>query len=200
MKLRSHGKLTALPLGSIHAKGWLAEQMERSKNGMGGHLDELEPDMIANPYINCKTDEEWGSVKAGWGAEISGNFWYGLIGLAFTLNDPMLQKKAETWVNGVLANQRADGYMGTYTDADDHMDDYNAWGTHCGMKAMLAYYEATGREDVLEAVHRCMLWFYENNVGVGHTKFKRGEIREAIDKAHGKLDCRESLKREAVTF
>ena len=45
-----------------------------------------------------------------------------------------------------------------------------------------------------------ILWFYENNVGVGHTKFKRGEIREAIDKAHGKLDCRESLKREAVTF
>ena len=45
-----------------------------------------------------------------------------------------------------------------------------------------------------------MLWFYENNVGVGRTKFKREEIQEAIDKAYGKLDCRESLKREAVTF
>ena len=45
-----------------------------------------------------------------------------------------------------------------------------------------------------------MLWFYENNVGVGRTKFKHGEIQEAIDKAYGKLDCRESLKREAVTF
>lgn len=171
MKVQSHGKLTALPLGSIHAKGWLAEQMERSKNGMGGHLDELEPDMIANPYINCQTDDAWGSVKAGWGAEISGNFWYGLIGLAFTLNDPLLQKKAETWVNGVLANQREDGYMGTYTDADDRMDDYNAWGTHCGMKAMLAYYEATGRADVLEAVRRCMLWFCENWSGDKKTRY-----------------------------
>ncbi|MBR0144943.1 MAG: glycoside hydrolase family 127 protein [Clostridia bacterium] len=157
--MKTHGKLSALPLGSVHARGWIREQLERSKNGMGGHLDELEPDMIANPYINCGTDEKWGAVKAGWGAEISGNFWYGFMMLAFGLDDGELKAKAARWVEGVMKNQRADGYMGTYTDSDNVMDDYNAWGTNCGMKAMLAYYEATGRKDVLEAVHRCMLWF-----------------------------------------
>ena len=171
MTMKTHGRLRALPLGSVHAQGWIKDQLERSKNGMGGHLDELEPDMIANPYINCGTDEAWGDVKAGWGAEISGNFWYGFVMLAFGLDDPELKAKAERWVNGVLKNQRPDGYMGTYTENDDVQDDYNAWGTNCGMKAMLAYYEATGREDVLEAVHRCMLWFCENWAGNKKTRY-----------------------------
>mgnify|MGYP004677361229 CR=1 FL=1 len=171
MTMKTHGKLRTLPLGSVHAEGWVRDQLIRSKNGMGGHLDELEPDMIANPYINCSTDEKWGDVKAGWGAEISGNFWYGLIMLAFALDDPELKAKAENWVNGVLKNQRPNGYMGTYTDSDNVMDDYNAWGTDCGMKAMLAYYEATGREDVLEAVHRCMLWFCNTWTGNNKTRY-----------------------------
>lgn len=171
MKMKSHGKLAALPLGSIKAEGWIREQLLRNKEGMGGHLDELEPDMIANPYINCGTDEEWGAVKAGWGAEISGNFWYGFMMLAFGLDDEELKAKAERWVNGVLKNQRPNGYMGTYTENDDVMDDYNAWGTNCGMKAMLAYYEATGREDVLEAVHRCMLWFCDTWSGNKKTRY-----------------------------
>jgi len=30
----------------------LQQQLQRSKEGTGGHLDELEPDMIATPFIN----------------------------------------------------------------------------------------------------------------------------------------------------
>ncbi|MBR5446403.1 MAG: glycoside hydrolase family 127 protein [Clostridia bacterium] len=171
MKIRSCGKLTPLPLGSIRPDGWLREQLERSRDGMGGHIDELEPQMIALPYVNKVTNDGWGGCKAGWGAEISGNFWYGLMLLAFGLDDAFLKNKARTWVEGVLKNQDPDGYMGTYTDADDKMDDYNAWGTNSGMKAMLAYYDATGREDVLEAVHRCMLWFCENWAGDKKTRY-----------------------------
>jgi len=169
--VKTYNKLKTLPLGKITTRGWVHEQLLRNKDGMGGHLDELEPNMIATPYINCTTDEKWGSVSAGWGAEISGNYWYGLIQLAFTLNDDKLKRKAEKWVNGVLANQRENGYMGTYTENDNMFDDYNAWGTHCGMKAMLAYYEATDRKDILEAVHRCLLWFCENWSGDRKTRY-----------------------------
>jgi hypothetical protein len=178
--VKTYNKLQTLPLGSIKAKGWVREQLLRNKDGMGGHLDELEPNMIATPYINCVTDEKWGAVKAGWGAEISGNYWYGLIQLAFTLDDDFLKKKAEKWVNGVMANQRENGYMGTYTENDDMFDDYNAWGTHCGMKAMLAYYEATGREDVLEAVHRCLLWFCDNWKGDRKTRYAGCTLIESM--------------------
>ncbi|MEA4889039.1 MAG: glycoside hydrolase family 127 protein [Clostridiaceae bacterium] len=170
-QIKTNNRLRTLPLGHVKAQGWIREQLLRSKSGMGGHLDELEPNMIAYPYINGATDEKWGAVKAGWGAEISGNYWYGLIQLAFALDDAELKTKAENWVDGTLVNQREDGYLGTYTDADNLFDDYNAWGTHCGMNALLAYYEATGREDVLTAVHRCMLWFCHNWAGDRKTRY-----------------------------
>lgn len=179
--VKTYGKLSALPPGGVTAKGWIRDQLLRSKAGMGGHLDELEPNMIANPYVNCKTDEEWGAqIKAGWGAEISGNYWYGLIELAWALDDAELKAKAEKWVNAVLANQRPDGYLGTYTEKDNLFDDYNAWGTNCGMRALLAYYEATGREDVLEAVHRCMLWFCDNWTGDRKTRYGGSAIIDSM--------------------
>ena len=123
-----YGKLSALPLGSITAEGFLREQLERSKNGMGGHLDEIEPGMIADPYINKSYVKRWGNGdQSGWGAEISGNYWTGLILLAFTLDDSELKAKAETWVNGVLEHRRSDGYLGTYYEPDAKIhEDFNA--------------------------------------------------------------------------
>ncbi len=180
MKIKSYGKLSPLPLGSVRPEGWLREQLLRSRDGMGGHLDELEPQMIAYPYVNKITNEGWGGSKAGWGAEISGNYWYGLMLLAFGLDDEFLKNKAHTWVDGVLKNQDPDGYMGAYGDTDDKMDDYNAWGTNCGMKAMLAYYDATGREDVLEAVHRCMLWFCDHWSGDNKTRYAGMTLVESM--------------------
>lgn len=165
-------ELRPLPLGNITARGWIRDQLSRSKAGMGGHLDELEPEMIRYPYLDRRTDEAWGpEKKAGWGAEISGNYWYGLILLAFTLDDPELQEKARGWVDGALANQRPDGYLGTYTESDDLWDDYNAWGTACGLAALLAYYDATRRPDVLDAVYRCLIWFCDNWAGDRKTRY-----------------------------
>ena len=165
-------KLRMLPPGSITARGWIKEQLLRSKEGMGGHLDELEPDMIATPYITNKTHDEWGAaIQAGWGAEISGNYWYGLTLLAFALDDEQLKEKARRWVEGALDNQRENGYLGTYTENDNMMDDYNAWGTGCGLNALQAYYEATRKSEILTAIHRCLLWFCENWSGGRKTKY-----------------------------
>ena len=178
-------KLHRLPLGQIRASGWTAEQLRRNIEGMGGHLDELEPGMIATPYTTRETYEGWGKERcAGWGAEISGNYWWGLIELAFTSGDPAMIAKADTWVNTVLANQRDDGYLGTYRDGDDFFDDYNAWGTSCGMNAMLAYYDATGRKDVLKAVHRCMLWFCKNWAGDRKTRYAGMTIVECMARVY----------------
>lgn len=170
--MKNYAKYKRVPLGTIHPMGWLKEQFVRNINGMGGHLDELEPHMIGTPYTTRETYEGWGKErKAGWGAEISGNYWTGLIQLAFTSGDPNMIAKADAWVEAVLKNQRPDGYLGTYTEEDDWFDDYNAWGTAFGMKALLAYYDATGREDVFQAVYRCMLWFCENWAGDRKTRY-----------------------------
>ena len=167
-----YAKLKLLPPGAVRAKGWIREQLLRNKDGMGGHLDELEPQMLATPYTTREPCERWlPAYRAGWGAELSGNYWYGLILLAFTLDDAELKAKATAWVDEVLTHQEPDGYLGTYQPTDDRWDDFNAWGTNSGMKALMAYYEATGRQDVLDAVYRCMLWFCKNWAGEKKTSY-----------------------------
>lgn len=192
--MKNFGKLNFLPPGAIKPEAFLKEQLIRNKNGMGGHLDELEPEMIAYPYIERKPVKSWsGADQAGWGAEISGNYWTGLIELAFALNDKELIKKAETWVNGVLANQRGDGYMGTYIyEGDDVYDDFNAWGTACALKGIIAFYEATGREDVIEAVHKCLLWFCRVWNGENKTSYAGINIITAA------IDCYRYIKDERL--
>ncbi len=171
----NYAKLSPLPLGAITAQGWLREQLIRNRNGMGGHLDELEPLMLRAPYTTKETDPGWGDVKTGWGAEISGNYWLGVVKLAFVLNDEELIAKVTDWVDRVLENAEPDGYLGAYKPEDDRSEDYNAWGTAGAMRALLDFAEASGRQDVFAAVHNCMLWFTRNWAGdkktryVGHT-------------------------------
>jgi hypothetical protein len=181
----NYSVLRQLPLGDIKASGWLLEQLQRIRDGLGGHLDELEPHMIGTPYTTRETNPGWGKErKAGWGAEISGNYWNGFIELAFTSGDDNLIKKANKWISEVLANRRSDGYLGTYTDEDNMFDDYNAWGTNCGMSALLSYADATGREDVFDAVYRCMLWFCDNWAGDRKTRYGGVSIVECMMKCY----------------
>ncbi len=167
-----YAKLNRLPLGSIHARGWMLEQLLRNKDGMGGHLPELEPHMIATPYTTGESEESWGAKRrAGWGAEISGSYWNGQIQLAFTLNDPEMIAMADKWVEDTLKTARPDGYLGPYTDKDDMYDDFALYGTSRGMEALLSYYDATGKKEVLDAVHNCLLWFCDHWTGDKKTRY-----------------------------
>ena len=49
--MKKYQKLSMFPLGSIKAEGFLKDQLVISKDGMAGHLYELEPEMIAEPYV-----------------------------------------------------------------------------------------------------------------------------------------------------
>ena len=92
--MKKYQKLNRFPLGSLQPGRLLKEQLIRNKEGMGGHLDELEPDMIANPFINKTPVKRWEPDDLdGWGGEISANYWTGVIELAYTLKDDELIKK-----------------------------------------------------------------------------------------------------------
>lgn len=168
--VKTYNQLYKLPLGAVTAQGYLREQLLRSKDGTGGHLDELEPEMIATPFISYSAFKRLPyasadadpTFAAGWSGEISGTYWTGLVELAFTLNDSELIAKAEKWIDGVLAHQEADGYLGAYPTHTDRNADYNAWSAAWCYRAMLGFYEATGREDVLRAVHTGLLWFCDH--------------------------------------
>ncbi len=159
--MKLYQKLNRFPLGAIRAEGFLKHQMEIGKDGICAHLHELEPKMINDPFVKKRHVSAWGDeLQDGWGAEISGNYWTGYIEYAFTLNDKEMIETATDWVDTMMKHQREDGYLGTYDREDSNIyEDYNAWGTACAMRGLLAFYEATRRADVLDAVHRCMLWF-----------------------------------------
>lgn len=177
-------KLNLLPLGSIQAEGFLKDQLLLSKEGITGQLYKLEPGMIYDPYIRRKSQvvgEDWGSANQdGWMAEIAGNYWTGYIQAAFTLGDEEMIRIATEWVDTMMKNQWEDGYLGVYEKGSNLWEDYNAWGTACVMRGLIAFYEATGREDVLTAVYRCMLWFCENWAGDRKTSYGGSAIIEPM--------------------
>jgi len=162
--------LSPLPLGAVTAEGWLREQLARCRDGLGGHMDELEPQMVATPYTTRESYSGWGASTPGWGAEISGNYWQGLVSLAWTLDDAVLKEKARRWVEAVLKNAEPSGYLGTYKPTDNRFEDYNA-SNSCGYHALLDFAEATGRQDVFDAVHRALVWFCTNWAGDRKTRY-----------------------------
>ena len=180
--MNDYRKLKRFPLGAIHAEGFIREQMLRGKEGLAGNLYKLEPGMIADPYLRRTRVPIWAPVKqVGWGAEISANYWSGYIQYAYVLGDEEMIRVATEWVDGMLKMARPDGYLGAYFMDDDlREEDFNALGTTVAMRGLLAFYEVTGREDVLRAVHRCMLWFCENWAGDRKTSYAGPLIVEAM--------------------
>lgn len=207
-----YNKLEYLRLGSIRPEGFLKEQLQRNKDGLGGHLDELEPGMIRDPFISRSYVKAWvDGNQEGWGAEISGNYHTGLMGLAYTLGDDELIAKASLWAERLLSKRREDGYLGTYGEQGANIyDDYNAWGTACGMRALLLYYEATGKEEAFDAVYRCMLWFCDKWRGERKTLYAGIYITEVMVRCYMKTKderlidfCREYydfLDKKAIFF
>lgn len=170
-------RLERLPLGSVTAQGWLREQLLRSKTGMGGNLDVLEPEMIGKPYVTRAHESK---VSPGWSGEISGTYWAGLVQLAFTLNDPELIAKADKWVHDCIALQEEDGYLGSYRATDNRLEDYSAWSANWCYRALLSWYDATGEREVLDAVHRSLLWYVDHWKGDQKTNYVGTTLMEAM--------------------
>jgi len=79
-----------LPLGSIKPSSWLREQLNRMKNGLTGHLDEIYPEVVGprNGWLGGDGD--------GWER---GPYWIdGLLPLAYILDDQGLKDKVRPWV------------------------------------------------------------------------------------------------------
>lgn len=93
-----------LPLGAIQPKGWLLDQLERMREGMTGHLDEIYPEVVGarNGWLGGDGD--------GWER---GPYWIdGLLPLAYILNDDTLKAKVQPWIAWTLNNQAENGYLG----------------------------------------------------------------------------------------
>ena len=174
-------KLDMYPLGSIKAEGFLKEQLVIGKDGMAGNLYKLEPQMIEAPYVRDAFIDKWSpEEQIGWQAEISGNYWAGYIMHAFTLDDKEMIEIATKWVDDMLKTQCEDGYLGTFRHENDNIyDDYNPMNS-CAYRGLIAFYEATGRKDILDALYRTHLWFCDKWAGDKKTVYAGQSIIQTM--------------------
>ncbi|MBO9572139.1 MAG: glycoside hydrolase family 127 protein, partial [Chitinophagaceae bacterium] len=93
-----------LPIGDIKPSGWLLTNLEKMRDGLAGHLDELYPTVLGprNGWLGGDGDV-WER----------GPYWLdGLVPLAYQLNDKQLQQKLQKWIEWSIASQSEDGYFG----------------------------------------------------------------------------------------
>ncbi|MEA4918228.1 MAG: glycoside hydrolase family 127 protein [Proteiniphilum sp.] len=135
-----------LPLGSIRAKGWLLEMLQRQQKGATGQMDRLYPEVMGprNGWLGGDGDQ-WER----------GPYWIdGLLPLAYILDDKALKEKVQPWVEWALHSQRGDGYFGPAKDYPyepglqrDNSADW--WPRMVVLKILQQYYSATGDTRVI---------------------------------------------------
>ena len=136
-----------LPLGSIKAKGWLLEMLERQRDGASSQMDTLYPEVMGerNGWLGGDGDQ-WER----------GPYWIdGLLPLAYILDDDNLKRKIQPWIEWTLKSQREDGFFGPSKDYSpepglqrDNSADW--WPRMVMLKIMQQYYSATRDERVID--------------------------------------------------
>jgi len=165
-----------LSLGDIKPDGWMLQQMSHDlREGFVGHLDQLVPDLIIEDEIygadrltksvkskdvgTIAQDAEYEIQYLWWNSETQSNWRDGLFHNAFLTANEEYIKKCHQIAEQLLSFQDEDGYMGIY--APDLRYRFNGengelWAQASLFRMLLAYYEATDKPTVLEAVEKAV--------------------------------------------
>lgn len=101
-------KFDTFPIGSISPGGWLKDQLELSAQGLGGHLFDFYRYVARSKWIGG--EYEYSELNE------AGPYWFNyIIPLAWTLQDQRLKNQARYFLDYVLDNQAADGWLGPET-------------------------------------------------------------------------------------
>jgi DUF1680 family protein len=127
-----------LPLGSIRARGWLAEQLRLAAAGLTGKLMEVWPDVGEHSAWLGGDGESW---------ERGPYYARGLVSLAHALGDAGLRQRAQRWIDAALRSQTDDGFFGPRANPD-------WWARMPMLEALCLHHEATADARVLPFLSR----------------------------------------------
>jgi len=133
-----HAAFAPLPLGCIQPAGWLKAQLRVQADGLGGHIEDIWPDLGLSNAWRGGNGEAW---------ERGPYYLDGLVPLAFELQDEALLSKMQVWMDWNLDHQRPDGSIGP-----DRPRDW--WPDMVFLKALAQYGEASGDPRVQPAIQR----------------------------------------------
>ncbi|MDD5502653.1 MAG: glycoside hydrolase family 127 protein [Candidatus Thermoplasmatota archaeon] len=129
-----------LPIGTITANGWLANQLQLQADGITGNLENL--------HMDVGPDSDWlgGSVDS-W--ESAPYYVRGLTDLAYQTGNKTLIERALKWINWTINSQREDGLFGPVSTDSSRSADLYWWPRMPMLHALRIYYDATGDERVI---------------------------------------------------
>jgi hypothetical protein len=154
-------RFIALPPTAVTPHGWLAEFLNRQRDGLCGNLGEI------SAWLQ-KEDNAWlnknGKGKYGW-EEVP--YWLrGYLQLGYTLNDSKILAESKIWIEGALNSQRPDGDFGPDQKFDDDGSrDY--WANMLMLFCLQTYYENSSDPRVLDLMTK----YFHYHLGLPDEKF-----------------------------
>lgn len=139
-----HAVFYELPLTAISPQGWLQRFLENQRDGLTGHIE------VAGYPFNTKL---WaaeaivhGTSVGGWAAYEQTAFYVdGMTRVALLLRDNGLLEAAKEQIDYVLEHPDTDGTLGPKAMKDQ-------WPRANFFRALIAWYECTGDQRILEAL------------------------------------------------
>lgn len=161
-----------LRFGEVMPSGWIREQIRRDlADGFAGHMQELAARTSASQIFGAGRNDTGRRQNAGgqsgggdagmwWNGETEGNWRSGFTMMSLLAGTPEDRAAADARVAEILQTQDADGYLGIYGPGlrwpPGNIDNGELWTQTCLFRGLIAYAEATGRNDVLHAVERAV--------------------------------------------
>ncbi len=133
-----------LKINQIFPQGWLRRQLEIQAEGLCGNLDLFWKDIKESKWIGG-TSEGWERVP----------YWLdGFIPLAFLLRNDDMIKRAEFYINAILAGQQEDGWLCPCSGKE--REHYDIWALFLVLKVLILYHDATDDDRIEEAVYKAL--------------------------------------------
>ncbi len=177
LPLTASGENESLAFGAVTPTGWMRQQMQHDlEHGFVGRLDKLAPAQIVDDDIYGRdrltrlieekdvgthtTGADWEVQFLWWNSETQSNWWDGYLRTALLVDDEAgLRERIEPYVMAKLATADTDGYIGIYAPDLRYRhstENGELWAQASLFRGLLAYYEATGDDDVLAAVRKAV--------------------------------------------
>ena len=158
-------RLEFLRAGEVKPLGWIQRQMRLDlAEGLTGNYHKVsnavnlrvfeKQNRPAGGFVEIPID---GRQKSWWSGEHEGYWKDSVIHMGFLLNNDVQMRRAHEWMRQIIASQDEDGYIGIYdreTRFPKGGENGELWVQSRIFQAMLAYYEFTGDEKVLDAVQK----------------------------------------------